>query len=346
MKGHRQVNIRKFNLEHMIQQKHRTSNERLSRSCFRTGSPFPFHQRHRSVAVEYEIMLQELLSAAGDPPQLDQDGYPNRRRLVSICILMRELLRNRAFGPLHSLVCCLLSDFFAAIFVGCSISKELLDSLAPPDDAAFSSRLGIQSSETASAVPLPFASMEPFFTRCKELEHVRMSMEQNEQALHTQIRELMEGEAIGRDYQRRLRIEDLEKKVTDLEAQLKSSRDECEGLKREKRALMEGLRLDVKSLGSELERYQREYERAQFELNALRLRIGQQDEARKALIVALGLNGGVERDRSQVKIAKYKFDPDAERLLDQLFHLQCARVEKFDMDLQLVTKVRGSQYEI
>jgi hypothetical protein len=140
--------------------------------------------KHRSLALEYEIMLQELLSAAGNPPQMvrpstlspprplssplnlthrpaltppssrstitsatflsliptipsciqDPDGYPNRRRLVSVCILIRELLRNRAFGPLHSLACCLLSDLFSSIFLGCSISKEMLEGLAPPAD--------------------------------------------------------------------------------------------------------------------------------------------------------------------------------------------------------------------
>lgn len=136
--------------------------------------------KFRSVALEYEGMLQELMSAAGDPPQMvmrrgssprgpctktnfglvfqksvefpsseafccplrlhvlrvcepggpnllhllqDPDGYPNRRRLVAMCILVRELLRNRAFGPMHSLACSVLADLFSSIFVGCSISK-------------------------------------------------------------------------------------------------------------------------------------------------------------------------------------------------------------------------------
>lgn len=77
--------------------------------------------------------------------------------------------------------------------------------------------------------------------------------------------------------------------MADLEAELAKNASEIEILKRDKRALMEGLRLDVKSLGNELERTQKDYERSQVELRTLQLRQQQQEEARRALQIALGI---------------------------------------------------------
>ncbi|CAG9461012.1 unnamed protein product [Pedinophyceae sp. YPF-701] len=276
----------------------------------------------RSRSLQYEIMLRELLAAAGesDIDSGTQAQRPSRKRLSCYVALMRELLSSGAFGGLSGIMAKTMAEFYNSLYVSANVSPD--DLLQPP----------LPGTTLRDAHP-------PMF---QELEETQQSLNAAQADL-TRMRERLtalgaNSSGVGnRQVQRE--VEDLQIQIQAAEQRLEERERELRAMRAEKRQLMEQGRMESQSIAQELQRVKAQLQKAEEEVRKHKGSTRVDELAKSAFSIvapaAQQLPPEAEKDgRQNRRNRAARFWADAAKLVDQLMALQNIRIDKFETGMR------------
>ncbi|KAK3284745.1 hypothetical protein CYMTET_7620 [Cymbomonas tetramitiformis] len=258
----------------------------------------------RSVAVQYEVRLQEILAAAG---AVEHSKKPDARRLSCHMALLRELLSSSAFGPMQVLMQTMTEELEKCLY-----TDELASSSLP------SSFRGNNPASSLEKVP--------FFA---ELSEVKAKLEKTTSESQTNKEMAETSEKKAKDALRKLHGEgpDAAKATASinlLEYELDKAKSETERVKGELSKAQAQREHDMMALETEVRRWKRASDNAQDQLQVLKQQVQDQESVRRAFAQLHGSGGQQQRDSAQ---------EEASKLEQQLLVLQNARIDEYEAAL-------------